>query len=66
MFKKKYIPDFNKNIEISATGGSLSVDGGLPLLKDFMSKTNFFELFNQIVHIEDSRPRVIHPTKEIV
>lgn len=66
MFKKKFVPIFNENIEISSSGGSLSIDGGLPLIKDFMCKSKFFKLFNQTVRIEDARPRVIHPTKDIV
>lgn len=66
MFKQIYIPSCNENIEISASGGSLSIDGGLPLIKDFMDKSNFSELFDRIVRIKDSRPRVIHQTKDIV
>lgn len=66
MCKQKYIPSFNKNIEISASGSSLSIDGGLPLIKDFMDKSNFSELFNRIIRIEEYRPRVVHQIKDIV
>ncbi len=40
-----YTPTFNTNIKISANGGALSLDGGLPLVKEFMTKTNFMNYF---------------------
>lgn len=55
-----YTPTFNTNIQISATGGSLSVDGGLPLVKEFMHHSHFNELFKQIVQFKDERKRVTH------
>lgn len=57
---QSYTPTFNTNIKISADGGALSVDGGLPLVKEFMTKSNFYQLFDQTVQFKDDRKRLIH------
>ena len=61
---QSYTLTFNTNIKISADGGALSVDGGLPLVKKFMVKSNFYPLFAQTVQFKDDRKR-LHPYASI-
>jgi len=44
---------FNSNITISHTGGQLSSDSGLVLVKELMNIFGFSELAKQHIHIED-------------
>ena len=62
---QSYTPTFNTNIKISADGGALSVDGGLPLVKEFMTKSNFYHLFNQTVQLKDARKRLVHTHQSV-
>ena len=62
---QSYTLTFNTNIKISADGGALSVDGGLPLVKEFMVKSNFYPLFAQTVQFKDDRKRLTHTRQSV-
>ncbi|MBM7709082.1 hypothetical protein JOD14_001251 [Enterococcus lemanii] len=62
---KSYTLTFNTNIKISADGGALSVDGGSPLVKEFMVKSNFYPLFAQTVQFKDDRKRLTHTSQSV-
>lgn len=46
---------FNSKLTISNTGGNLSTDSGLVLVKEFMESLNFSDLSKQYLGIEDKR-----------
>ena len=46
---------FNSKITVSNTGGNLSTDSGLILVKEFMDSLNFSDLSQQFLEIEDKR-----------
>lgn len=51
---------FNSKLTISNTGGNLSTDSGLVLVKEFMESLNFSDLSKQYLGIEDKRLYHIH------
>jgi len=51
---------FNLNITISHTGGRLSSDSGLVLVKELMNTFGFSELTKQHIHIKDNRAYYTH------
>lgn len=51
---------FNSNITISHTGGRLSSDSGLVLVKEVMNTFNFSELAKGLLHITDHRAYFTH------
>src|SRR5699024_4011235 len=51
---------FNSNITISHTGGQLSSDSGLVLVKELMNIFGFSERAKQHIHIEDERAYFTH------
>ena len=51
---------FNSKLTISNTGGNLSTDSGLILVKEFMESLNFSELSRRFLKIEDDRLYHIH------
>lgn len=61
----KFIPSCNKNMEVSATGGALSVDGGMVPIVDFLSRSHFTELFDRTLSFKEDRKRIQH-TKESI
>lgn len=46
---------FNSKMMVSNTGGNLSTDSGLILVKEFMDPLNFSDLSKQHLEIEDKR-----------
>ena len=46
---------FNSKLTVSNTGGNLSTDSGLILVKEFMDSLNFSDLSKQHLEIEDKR-----------
>ena len=46
---------FNSKLTVSNTGGNLSTDSGLILIKEFMESFNFSDLSKQYLGIEDKR-----------
>src|SRR5699024_36891 len=62
---QSYTPTFNTNIKISADGGALSFDGALPLVKEFMTKSNFYQLLDQTVQFKDDRKRLTHTPRSV-
>lgn len=62
----KYQPKFNKNIQVTADGGSLTVDSGLLTIADFMHLSHFDSLFDECVQFDDTRSNVLHPRKEVL
>ncbi|MFV8771944.1 IS1380 family transposase [Aerococcus viridans] len=57
---------FNSNITISHTGGQLSSDSGLVLVKELMNIFGFSELAKQHIHIEDERAYFTHDNLSIL
>lgn len=51
---------FNSKLTISNTGGNLSTNSGLVLVKEFMESLNFSDLSKQYLGIEDKRLYHIH------
>ncbi|WP_102336195.1 IS1380 family transposase [Salimicrobium jeotgali] len=51
---------FNSNITISHTGGRLSSDSGLVLVKEVMNTFGFFDLAKDLLHITDHRAYFTH------
>lgn len=47
--------NFNPKLHISHTGGELSTDAGLVLVKELMAQLNFTTLAYQLVHFDDQR-----------
>ncbi|TAR30657.1 IS1380 family transposase, partial [Lactiplantibacillus plantarum] len=45
--------NFNPKLHISHTGGELSTDAGLVLVKELMAQLNFTTLAYQLVHFDD-------------
>jgi hypothetical protein len=45
----------NSKITVSNTGGNLSTDSGLILVKEFMDSLHFSDLSQQFLEIEDTR-----------
>jgi hypothetical protein len=57
---------FNSNITISHTGGQLTSDSGLVLVKELMNIFGFSELAKQHIHIEDERAYFTHNNLSIL
>lgn len=51
---------FNQKISISHTGGNLSSDGGLVLVREFLDALGFSRLLRENVHILDERKYCTH------
>lgn len=47
--------DFNTKVQVSHTGGELSTDTGLVLVKEMMTQLDFTALAQQLVHFKDER-----------
>ncbi|TKN43230.1 IS1380 family transposase, partial [Enterococcus faecium] len=62
---KKHVK-FNSNITISHTGGQLSRDSGLVLVKELMNIFGFSELAKQHIHNEDERAYFTHDNLTIL
>ncbi|WP_353802363.1 transposase [Enterococcus avium] len=57
---------FNSNITISHTGGRLSSDSGLVLVKELMNTFGFSHLAKQWLHITDHRAYFTHDNLAIL
>lgn len=47
--------NFNSKMTVSNTGGNLSTDTGMILVKEFMDSIGFSELAKQLLHVKDNR-----------
>lgn len=56
----------NQNIRVSHTGGNLSTDSGLVLMKEFMDALQFTEIARQKVQITDNRAYFRHENQTIL
>ncbi|MGX6980275.1 IS1380 family transposase [Vagococcus elongatus] len=52
--------NFNPKITMNNTGGNLSTDTGLVLVKEFMTKIDFTRQAQQLLHFEDQRKYIHH------
>ncbi|GBG94269.1 hypothetical protein LFYK43_07280 [Ligilactobacillus salitolerans] len=52
--------NFNKNLVISNTGGTLTNDGGLLLVSEFMHQINFSQLVKDNLHFQEERKYFKH------
>lgn len=57
---------FNDNILVSHTGGHLSSDSGLVLVKEFMTAFQFSELAQNLLRIRDNRAYFTHDNVSIL
>lgn len=55
-----FTPSFNSNLHVSATGGALSIDGGMVPFIDFISRSHFDALYDETLAFSEKRTRVIH------
>ena len=55
--------NFNKKMTVTNTGGNLSTDAGLVLVKEFLYSIGFEQLMEKELHFQDSR---LLPTIQIV
>lgn len=58
--------NFNSKIVVSNTGGNLSTDAGLILVKEFMDSIGFTKLANQFLHFKDERHYWIHDNSSLL
>lgn len=56
---------FNSNITISHTGGRLSSDSGLVLVKELMNTFGFSDLAKQLLHLKENRAYFVHDNLSI-
>lgn len=57
---------FNSNIIVNHSGGSLTNDGGLILVNEFMDKLNFSDLATQLVPFQDTRHYCSHTNQKMI
>lgn len=57
---------FNSNITVSHSGGNLSSDSGLILVKEFMHTINFSNILKQTLTINDDRLYYNHANHSII
>ena len=58
--------NFNPKIHISHTGGELSTDAGLILIKELMVKLGFSQLVDQLVTFDDQRHYYRHSNFQLL
>ena len=58
--------DFNKKMMVTYTGGKLSTDAGLVLVKEFLYSIGFEQLMDKELHFQDSPLLPTHPNKTIL
>lgn len=57
---------FNSNVTVSHSGGNLSSDSGLILVKEFMDKFKFSRILRKNIQIQDDRLYHIHENESIL
>ncbi|MCA9765306.1 MAG: IS1380 family transposase [Carnobacterium sp.] len=57
---------FNSKLVVSNTGGNLSTDAGLILIKEFMDSIGFTKLASQFIHFKDERRYWIHDNSSLL
>ena len=57
---------FNSNITVSHSGGNLSSDSGLILVKEFMNRFNVSQIIKENIQIQDDRLYYVHGNESIL
>ncbi|CZQ88398.1 Hypothetical protein TES5_3000, partial [Trichococcus sp. ES5] len=58
--------NFNKKMTVTNTGGNLSTDAGLVLVKEFLYSIGFEQLMEKELHFQDSRLLPTHSNETIL
>ncbi|WP_177244112.1 transposase, partial [Alkalibacterium sp. 20] len=58
--------NFNSNITISHTGGQISSNSGLVLVKELMNTFGFSDTADRLLHIKDNRAYHTHDNLDIL